>query len=434
MAGTVRSSSRTAGLAALITFITAATAVAQTPGIPAGRGTTVYLVVRTKSSVLEKRVTDTVAAGLAASDTTIDGFPTVKPVSPLFFEQFAELIGSPRAMEIVPADDTKDVSVRPLPSRDTPLHEIRLPSAKQTLTNLKVRYDRPAETGGEPIDEYAPKPPGEGPLTLIEPGRYAFRPDANRTPIEFTAVVDERDEQTRELVRGKELKGGWPDADKFYVVTLKNFRHRSGSRADHEDLLRAVARAQENEANPLTITRLGGDQVFLFADLTGEGVTPDEDFIKGNKLTLRAPGLPNRSPRRVWMLFPLTESEQEKALETYARFPTTELPDEIRKNAVPASEAFTFTPDSPAKWLELAPDANRPGSFSREITLDNVKGLVEKYPSIWRVTIWEFEKPGPGGRPIREVIQVKNKDRQDVSAVGSRILVWSAEPGQGGPK
>jgi hypothetical protein len=323
--------------------------------------------------------------------------------------------------------------VRPLPSRDATVQEIRLPNPKQNLTKLKVRYNKPAETGGEPIEEYTPKAPGEGELTLIEPGRYAFRPDTTRTPLDFTAVVDERDEKTRELIRGKELKGSWPDADKFYVVTLRNYRDRFNQRADHEALMRAIEQGQTNEANPLTITRLGGDQVFLFADLTGEGVTPDEDYIKGNKLTLRAPGLPNRSPRRVWMLFPLTEKDQEAAVAQYADAATTDLPQEIRKNAISADTPYTFTPDSAAKWLELAPDPGRPGRFSREITLDNVKGLIEKYPSIWRVTAWEFEKPGPDGRPVREVIQVKNPARKDVSAVGSRILVWSAEPPKGNP-
>lgn len=431
MVGAIRSASRVAGLAAL--SILTLTAGAQEPKLPTSSGTTVYMVVRTKSSVPEKRVTDTVSAGLTASGTQIDGAPQVKPVSPLFFEQFAELIGNPRKVEVVNSTEDPTVSVRPLPSRDVNVQEIRLPSPKQTLTKLQVRYDKPAQSGGQATEEYLPKPPGEGELALIEPGRYSFRPDSERTPLDFTAIVDERDEKTRMLIRGKELKGTWPDADKFYVVTLRNYRNRLNERADHEALMQAIERGQSNEANPLTITRLGGDQVFLFADLTGEGVTPDEDYIKGNKLTLRAPGLPNRNPRRVWMLFPLTEKEQDAAIQQHAGAATTSLPQEIRKSAIAGDAPYTLTPDSPAKWLELTPDPGRPGRFSREITLDNVKGLIEKYPSIWRVTAWEFEKPGPDGQPIREVIQVKNSERKDVSAVGSRILVWSAEPPKGNP-
>ena len=63
---------------------------------------------------------------------------------------------------------------------------------------------------------------------VIEPGRYAFRPAAGRTPAEYTATVDERDEKTKELVRGKSIGGEWPASDKFYVVTLRNFRRTDG--------------------------------------------------------------------------------------------------------------------------------------------------------------------------------------------------------------
>ena len=425
MAGIVRPRGRTLGLAALALMAVGSPVAAQPPKVLGESGTTVYLVVRTKSTVPENRVTGTVSAGLKASQTTIDGKPGVKPVSPLFFEQFAELIGSPRKVEVIPPDGA-GVGIKPLPSRDTPLHEVRLPSAKQSLTSLKVKYNKPAEGADEPTDEYNPMPPGEGPLTMIEPGRYAFRPDTDRTPLEFTAVVDERDETTRELVRGKELKGKWPDADKFYVVTLKNFRDEDGGRADHETLLKAVEEAQAFEANPLTISRLGGDQVFLFADLTGGGIKEEDDDTVGiNTLTLRKKGLPDRSTKRVWMLFPLTEEEAKEAAVQYGSADTKELPNLIRKNAVPDSEMALFTPESKPQWIELpatTPDSN---AFARQVKIENQKELYTKFPTLWRLTVWEFERAGPGGEPVREAILTKDENDADTAALASPIKSWT---------
>jgi hypothetical protein len=371
MARPVRPRGRVAGLAAVAALLAAASAHSQPPSAR-DAGTTLYLVVRTKPSVPDKRITDTIEAGLEASGHTIDGKPAIKSVSPLFFEQFAELIGSPRP-KAADADAPADkVDIRPLPSCDGRLVEVKLPSPKQTLTKLSVEY-QPTPEGKPATEEYVPKQPGDGPLTLIEPGRYALHPAAGRTPLRYTATYDERDDKTKELVRGKALNGDWPAQDKFYVVTLHNFRRADGGRHNHEQFLREIKRQNLNTANPITITRLGGDQLFVFADMAGGGARVGS-LVVGNNLELRVPAPLNRTTARAWVLFPLSKADYEEAVKKYANYPTTDLPAEVRKNAVTVGNDATVGPDAKARWIEVPPDPNAPGVLYRRVPLKDLSG------------------------------------------------------------
>jgi hypothetical protein len=411
------------GLATLSMLIVSSTLYSQTDPLPVrtGVGTTLYLVVRTKPNVPDKRITDTLVAGLEASLHTIDGKPIIKPVSPLFFEQFAELIGGAPARKGDASSEAGPgkIGVRPLPSRDGNIYELRMPNVKQTLTKLKVEY---SSVDGKPdTEEYIPQQPGDSPLTLIEPGRYSFRPTAGRNPKSFSATYDERNDSTRKLDRDKTLTGDWPQNDKFYVVTMKNFRRIDGTRSNHERFLDAVERQTLNTANPITITRLGGDQLFVFADMAGGGARTPED-IDGNNLVLRIPGPIGRNTRRVWVLFPQTKEQMEASTKKYAEFPTTEMPSEVRKNAVASFQDATTGPDTPPRWLELNYDIGSQ-TFTRAIPLRDMPGLAQKYPEMYKFVTYEFEKPD--NLANREAIQVKNEKNQDVTAIGSPISSWS---------
>jgi len=420
-------------LASLIAgFLLVAPAIAQDPLPGRSDGTTLYLVVRTKPSVPDKRVIDTVVAGLDASAHTIDGSPQIKPVSPLFFDQFAELIGSPRPRAVEGDAAAGKVGIRPLPSREGLVLEFKLPSSKQSLTSLAVDYALSAD--GKPLTEtYSPKSPGDKPedntLTLIEPGRYAFRPSPGRIPSKFSATVDERDDKTKELIKGKKIEGEWPNMDKFYVVCLNNFRRVGGARHNHEQFLREIERQNLNTANPINISRLGGDQLFVFADMAGGGARVGS-LVVGNSLELRVPAPVNRTTRRAWVLFPLSEEAYKAAVDKYTNFNTTDMPGEVRKNAVITSENATVGPTTPARWIEVPPEIANPGVLYRRVPLEDLPGLATKYPKVWQMTVYEFEHPTkttPTGQPIREAIQIKNEKDQDVTALGAPIFNWETE-------
>jgi hypothetical protein len=66
-----------------------------------------------------------------------------------------------------------------------------------------------------------------------------------------------------------------------------------------------------------------------------------------------------------------------------------ELITKIRENSVAALTPAEVGPDSPAKWLELAP--RRDGRFRREVPMKDFGGLLAKYPSAWGLVVWEFE-------------------------------------------
>jgi len=433
MAGAVRPAGRVARLAALIAgLLIGAESVAQEPLAGRGTGTTLYLVVRTKPSVPEKRVIDTIEAGLDASAHVIDGKPVPKNVSPLFFDQFAELIGSARSRAVQADTTAGKVGIRPLPSREGQLLEFQLPSAKQTLTSLDVEY-APAADGKTLSNKYVPKPPGDkasdNVLTLIEPGRYAFRPSPGRVPTKFSATVDERDDKTKELVKDKKIDGDWPSMDKFYVVSLYNLRKVGGGRHDHESFLREIERQNLNAANPINISRLGGDQLFVFADMAGGGARVGS-LVVGNSLELRVPAPVNRTTRRAWVLFPLSEDAYKAAVEKYSNFNTTDMPGEVRKNAVSVSEDATVGPGTPARWIEVPPEIANPGVLYRRVPLNDLPGLATKYPKVWQLTVYEFEHPTkvtPLNQPEREAIQIKNEKDQDVTALGAPIFNWESE-------
>jgi hypothetical protein len=66
-----------------------------------------------------------------------------------------------------------------------------------------------------------------------------------------------------------------------------------------------------------------------------------------------------------------------------------ELVETIRKNAVRANETAEITPASLARWIELA--VQRDGRYRREVPLKDFKGLLDKYPSVFGLIVWEFE-------------------------------------------
>lgn len=423
MARLLRRFGSSVGLAALIVGV----GLAQPPAAPIpvrDAGTTLYLVVRARPDIADSQIIDTFDAGLRASLHACDGKPIIKSVSPTFFEQFAELIGAAPQKETTAAGGADQIKIKPLPSVKDPVYEITLPSKRQTLTKLTVQYlPSPGKTTQE---DYVPKAPGESPVTLIEPGRYSFQPEAGRFPQSCTATVDERNEKSGDLERGKSVKGSWAEVNKFYVVTMRNFRPINGGRPNHERFLQVIEEQNINAPNPIQISRLGGDQLFVFADMASEAAEDTEDpIIKDYVLHFRRAGLPGRSVRRIWVLFPLTEAQYQEQWKKYASFPTKELPAEIRKNASLSDEKFTVGPKTEPRWIELPPDLNNPGSFYRTIPLDDVPGLVNKYPDMWQLTVWENERIDSTGQPIREAILVKGEGQQKVAAKGKKILTWS---------
>jgi hypothetical protein len=344
-------------------------------------GETLYLVLRVGPDISEQDILKTLKKGLELSNSKITGEPTIRPVSAAFFDEFQVLVD--RAAPIAAADD---LPIRQLPTRDL-TYEIKV-GPTQVLKKLKVKYAK----GGD--KEYTPtSPDGKSPLQLIVPGRYAFMPDKDDVPQTYEAEVAELGKANVPAVKGE-----WPKGDKFFVVTMKNFR---GDRK----LMFEVIQDAKRVANPLDNIQLGNDLVFAFASLNSSAGIAGEDSIdpEGN-ITLSVETIPNRFPKRVWVHFPLTAEEMQAAKAQYGKFSSEDLPGEIRKNSIVIQRQAEFGPKDKPVWVELPPEqvagGGKPPRFTRKVKLNDLSEFAGKYPQMWMLIVWEFDD----GKP--EAIQV----------------------------
>jgi hypothetical protein len=335
--------------------------------------TTLFMMVRTGPHLTPGNLMNTLEEGLSAAKCKIDGKPLIRPVSPAVFEEL-EGLTKDTAETVAGAKVAKGFGVRRLASRDS-VWEFRLNSPSQVLKTLTVKYRNAAAK--EYDKEYMPASPlDDGALTLVSPGVYSLKLEADE-PLSFEAQIVALG-QKPETVSGK-----WPKSDRYYVITMRNFR-------GDKDYLFQVLQDQLKVANPLDSIRLGGDLVFVFANLDAFGADEDDDVIAGNNLILGAPPPRGRHAARGWVLFPLTESEMKSELEKYEKIKDArELVESVRKNAVRATEVAEITPATPARWIELA--VQRDGRYRREVPLKDFKGLLEKYPTVFGLIVWEFE-------------------------------------------
>jgi hypothetical protein len=378
MSGSIRLACPRIGLAALILLLGARAMPAQEPDIkPIGNPgeTTLFLMVRAGPHLTETKLKETLEEGLKKALCTIRGEPHIRRISPLVFEEIEQL--TDRTAKTVGGQTTSDNgSIRRLPTKEV-LWEFRLKSPDQVLKKLTVTYEKSGKK------EYSATSPAEdGPLTQIVPGRYALRPEKDDEPLEYEAEIVELG-QAQQKIEGK-----WVVNDRYYVVTMNAFR---GNR-DH---LFRVVQDPNQVANPLDGVRLGSDLVFVFANLESSAATLEGDLISGNNLTVNVQPARGRTTARVWMLFPLTEEEAKKKADELRKIESAKaLSQEIRKNAVFASVEQTVGPDASAKWLEL--ESQQGGrSFRRVIPLRNFKELLAKYPTAWRLLVWEFDDGTP---------------------------------------
>lgn len=347
-------------------------------------GETLYLVLRVGPDITDKDILKTLKQGLELSNATITGEPTIRPVSAAFFEEFQVLVDR-AANPVAAADD--GFAIRLLPTRDL-TYEIRV-APTQVLKKLKVKYEK----GGE--KEYTPTAPdGKSQLVLIVPGRYAFMPDPNDAPVSYEGEVAELGKANVPAVKGE-----WPKGDKYFVVTMRNFK---GNRR----LLFEVIQDPRKVANPLDNIQLGTDFTFAFASLNSSvGVAGDVGLDPQGNINITVETIPNRRPARVWVYFPLDKAGMEKAKEQYLKFSSEELPGEIRKTSISTLRAAEFGPKDDPKWVELPPEPTPvgvpPRRFDRKVKINDPGEFADRYPQMWMLVVWEFDT----GKPEAIIVQ-----------------------------
>jgi hypothetical protein len=361
--------------------------------------TTLYLVLRVGPDITEKDILKTLKQGLELSLSSSSGEPSIKAVSPAFFEEFQKLVD--RAGPPVAAAD-EGLSIRVLPAREL-IYEIKV-QPTQVLKKLRVTYQRAG------VKEYTPTAPdGKSPLILIVPGRYAFIPEADDAPLKYEGDVAELGKANLPAIAGE-----WPKGDKYFVVTMRNF---SGNRKR----LFEVITDKNKVANPLDHIQLESDLIFAFASLNSTAADPgDEGIDPEHNITITVETIPSRNPRRAWVYFPLEEKAAKEAAATFRKFDSVQITDEIRKNAVrfvDRKQVAVVGSKDEARWIELPAEFPNPDPkrFTRKVKIDDLPEFVDRYPHLWMLVVWEFDN----GKP--EAIQVKHP------VSGDRVSVLELE-------
>ena len=357
---------------------------------------TLYLVLRTGPAETEKQIIAKLEDGLRHVGAKTDGRPTIKPVSPSFVEELESLAN--RAMPTTAGQGV----VKLLPSRDT-VYEIKIPET-QVLRAFHVTYQKAGRK------DYVPSAPGsKSPLVLTVPGRYAFKPEPNDVPLSYEGEVSEL---------GKEdstFKSNWPKEDKFFVVTMKNFQ------GDKQELFNAI-QDKTIVANPFVLSDEKTDLIFAFASLNSSvGKAGRVAINDKNELIVSVETLPNEVPRRVWAYFPLDEAAAATALTKHQAFDPTDLPIEIRKNAVPADQPAAISAQSGPKWHEIPvkPGAE-PVEFERLVKLNDLGPLATKYPKMYMLVVWEFDRGNP-----RAILFEEEKTGNRASVLKREMADWA---------
>lgn len=365
--------------------------------------TTLFMLVRTGPHLTPESLKGTLQDGLAAARCTIDGEPLIRPVNPAVFEEIESLAS--QAAEATQGGPVKPTSgIRRMASRDL-LWEFRLASPSQILKRLTVKYR--STDGREYTKEYTPAGPAdEGPLTLVAPGVYALKPEAD-TPVSYDAEIVALGQPAQKM------EGKWPSSDRHYVITLRNFR-------GDKDYLFHMLQDPSKVANPLDSIRLGSDLVFVFANLEATGAEEDDDVIAGNNLILGAPGPRGGHASRGFILFPLTEAGMKENLEKYRKIlDSRDLITKVREEATFVNQSSEIGPDTPPRWIELPRLPN--GRYRREVPLRDFAGLLEKYPRVYGLVVWEFENDAG----VRRAIQMKLPGGGLSMVREKEVLNWS---------
>ncbi|WP_232055938.1 hypothetical protein [Tuwongella immobilis] len=359
---------------------------------------TLFLMVRAGPSLTEQKIEATLTSGLREAKCTIDGRPQVKKISPIVYEEVESLISAPPGEP--GAEAAEAINIRTLPTRE-PISEFRLKSPSQILKSLTVTYEKAGKVTYKPT-----APEKNGPLTLIVPGRYGLKLDPADRPLNYDAVISElgKDDET--------MSSKWPERDQFFVVTMRNFR---GSK---ETLFRVVQNG-DLVANPLQNIRLGRDFTFVFANMDSLVPTAPE-LIEGNELIVQVPAPNGRSPRRVWMMFPLTKEQMAKERDNFRKFTSTELPDEIRKNAILATQPATIAHNTPASWIEIPRESANSRSFLRRLPLEDPSKLGESFPTLGRLLVYEFDNGTP------EAIEMQHPTYDRTYVLDEEMKTWAS--------
>jgi hypothetical protein len=310
---------------------------------------------------------------------------SVDPVDPESYLLISSIIrqGALKATSI--KDDPTGVLIEPLKGQDGTWW-IDLRDASRFLDSATVATID-GETQQEEIVELevAPRLSEQAPLRFHSPGAYILRLEKGKHPRSATLRVA-IENLAGDLSAPEDVKVGWPDLGRCYLVTLK------GVTGDEQRLF-ASLQDSSKVGNP--IKELYASTATLIVGSFRE----KDPWLRPGFVSVTYVKPANTNPKRVWMRFPLTEAEEASVLEELDSQLAPEdgfkkLPAWLASRRLRNDEKLIHGQD---KWIEIPWDAVE-GGFRIDVPIDTRawKALLASTPEKVgdrAVLVWEFENP-----------------------------------------
>ena len=404
-----------AGLLMLIGLIARPMTAQEAKDPPAPkRPESLILLVRDTDGLPPVEIANTLKKGMISSGCACDGEIQPRPISSVVYNSLTSV------QELaLPAQEKKDFNIQPAPE----VPGIWLVSHKPnfTLTKMKVEVESPKADGKgkeQRVRVLTPsfrqpasagkELPTDPPLTMLLPSMYSLRLEANETPLSYEATLMPNKKGEKEW---QVEKTNFPRlGDAYYLIVLKNF---SGDRKT----LFNVIRNAKLVANPVRSIQEAQEMSLVFAAWGMDQVGPGE-YFNGLNYTPQINVPDTREAEKVYIRFPLTEKEYEAEAKKYQTLDSVNLIDEIKKEKVVGKDdKFTVSPKSKPQWIELPamPGTNN-RRFSRNLPLEDVKGLQESFPKIYRLVVWEFNG--------QAVLVQQMPEKRSVPALREEVPEW----------
>lgn len=391
-------------LALLLVALLAAVAVG--PGAAAAdgdEGRVIQLAIQADADMNDYEVRNKFTSATASAIGFNFGAISVDPIDPASFLLLSSIVRR-GILEAAPAgDDPRGVLVEPLRGQDGSWC-IDLRDPDKFLETLKVTVID-AETRKERVEELQPAPRTETarPLRYHSPGTYILKLPRGLHP--RGAVLTVSTEGTGDAATRKEDIGiGWPDVGRCYLVTLKNVtgdeRRLFDSLKDPKKVGNPIKEIYPSKAE-LIVGRFGDKPVVIW---------------RVNAVLQSFLRPVNAEPKRLWLRFPLTQSEEAAVV---AELDAQLAPADGFKK-LPAWLAARRLPDGAQlkpgmdAWVELPVDPARERAelWVPILTREWKKLLAEDPTKVGdrAILVWEFENPS--NPADREVIKVEGKRYQ----------------------
>jgi hypothetical protein len=377
-------------------------------------GTTLFLLVQVKNSRdaadIQRTLQEAVKNTPGCKCTNIK----VKAIPPAVFQNIATLVGLNSVGASAPEDP--ELNVREL-SADPPAWEFTFTSDSLVADKLTVKF----AGGKERVFEHVPlKKKKDSELFMTLPGTFVLRPRTADKDKAWGEPTGYKFTTTDFHGPGKTFERPWPrQAQRIYATTLSDFE------GDRQEYFRSL-KNKDRVTNPFDDVEIGQDFTFTLASLGGllPGIGKIYD---GTRYTPEVPGIVERAPKRVWVLFPIKSKEEfERLLGEYRAHNSASLPGALRKAVHAKFEAgrpLRLTAGMAPTWIEF-PDVSGSGSnFKREIELSDVAGLQKEFPQVWRLVVWEG---GAADDPTAVGFKAPGSDSErEIFVHGEEVTDWA---------